>query len=125
MPLAIYRYIDYSRIMEEEISLAALAALGQETRLRAFRLLVEHEPDGLPAGEIADRLDVQQNTLSTHLGILVTSGLARSRRDGRSVIYRAELETMNALMAYLTENCCRGGSCADPEFQVSRQDERQ
>ena len=111
--------------MEEELSLAALAALGQETRLRAFRLLVEHEPGGLPAGEIAERLAVQQNTLSTHLGILVTSGLARSRRDGRSVIYRADLETMNELMGYLTENCCGGGSCADPSLQISRHSERQ
>lgn len=111
--------------MSEELTLAALAALGQETRLRAFRLLVEHEPHGLPAGEIAERLGVQQNTLSTHLGILVTSGLARSRRSGRSVIYRAELETMAALMAYLTENCCSGAACADPGMQISWQDERQ
>ena len=111
--------------MEEERSLAALAALGQETRLRAFRLLVEHEPDGMPAGEIAERLGVQQNTLSTHLGILVTSSLARSRRDGRSVIYRADLETMNELMSYLTENCCGGGSCANLSTQISQHTERQ
>ena len=111
--------------MREEVSLAALAALGQETRLRAFRLLVEHEPEGMPAGEIAERLGVQQNTLSTHLGILITSGLARSRRSGRSIIYRADLETMTGLMAYLTENCCGGASCADPAMQISRQNERQ
>lgn len=111
--------------MEEELSLAALAALGQETRLRAFRLLVEHEPDGLPAGEISERLGVQQNTLSTHLGILVTSGLARSRREGRSVIYRADLKTMTELMGYLTENCCGGGSCAESSPQTSQHTERQ
>lgn len=111
--------------MEESTSLAVLAALGQETRLRAFRLLVEHEPHGLPAGEISERLGVQQNTLSTHLGILVTSGLARSRRDGRSVIYRADLKTMNDLMGYLTENCCGGGSCAHPSLQISQNNERQ
>lgn len=111
--------------MDEQAVLSALAALGQETRLRAYRLLVEHEPRGLPAGEIADRLDVPQNTLSTHLGILATSGLARSRREGRSVIYRADLSAMNELMGYLTENCCAGAACADNPDHVRRPDERQ
>lgn len=105
--------------MEENTSLTALAALGQETRLRAFRLLVEHEPEGLAAGVIAERLDVAQNTLSTHLGILVGSGLAHSQRRGRSIIYRADLATMNALVAYLTENCCGGAGCFSDMVRTS------
>jgi len=79
----------------------------------------------MPAGEIALRLGVQQNTLSTHFGILVTSRLAHSRRAGRSIIYRADLDTINGLVAYLTENCCGGVSCADASIQTSLRDEKQ
>lgn len=97
--------------MEENAALNALSALGQETRLRTFRLLVEHEPVGLAAGAVAERLGVAQNTLSTHLGILVGAGLAHSQRSGRTIIYRANLGAMNALLAYLTEDCCGGAGC--------------
>lgn len=97
--------------METLKAIEALGALSQETRLEAFRTLVRHEPSGLPAGEIARMLNVPQNTLSTHLAILVNAGLAESRRDGRSVIYRARIAEMEGLIAYLLEDCCQGHAC--------------
>jgi DNA-binding transcriptional ArsR family regulator len=92
-------------------AIEALGALSQETRLEAFRTLVRHEPEGLPAGEIARQLSVPQNTLSTHLAILVNAGLAVSRREGRSVVYRARLATMEGLVGYLLKDCCQGQAC--------------
>jgi DNA-binding transcriptional ArsR family regulator len=93
--------------------LAALGALAQENRLAVFRLLVEHAPQGLPAGTIAERLSLAPATLSFHLKELVHAGLVASRPDGRFVWYRANLETMNRVVDYLTENCCRAGDlCA-------------
>lgn len=92
-------------------AIEALGALSQETRLEAFRKLVQHEPEGLPAGEIARMLDVPQNTMSTHLAILVNAGLAMSRREGRSVVYRARLDAMESLVGYLLEDCCQGRAC--------------
>lgn len=92
-------------------AIEALGALSQETRLEAFRTLVRHEPEGLPAGEIARQLSVPQNTLSTHLAILVNAGLAVSRREGRSVVYRARLATMEGLVGYLLKDCCQGHAC--------------
>jgi ArsR family transcriptional regulator len=89
---------------------ATLAALAQPTRLEAFRLLVKHEPAGLPAGEIARMLDVPQNTSSTHLAILVNAGLANSRRNGRSITYRADLERFRRLTVFLLKDCCNGRS---------------
>ena len=83
-------------------------ALGQETRLRAFRLLVEAGEEGVPAGEIARRLDVPHNTMSTHLAQLARAGLVRSRRRSRSIIYMADLAGTRALLAFLVEDCCRG-----------------
>ena len=97
--------------METLKAIEALGALSQETRLEAFRTLVRHEPSGLPAGEIARMLNVPQNTLSTHLAILVNAGLAESRRDGRSMIYRAWIAEMEGLIAYLLEDCCQGQAC--------------
>lgn len=105
--------------METIEAIEALGALAQETRLEAFRTLVRSEPEGLPAGDIARLLSVPQNTLSTHLAILVSAGLAVSRRDGRSVIYRAQLPAMEGLIAYLLEDCCRGQACL-PETAVSQ-----
>jgi len=93
--------------MERKDALHAFAALSQETRLEAFRLLVKAEPDGLPAGEIAERLGVPRNTLSAHLSVLSGTGLARSRREGRSIVYRADLAAMRALTTFLLEDCCR------------------
>jgi ArsR family transcriptional regulator, arsenate/arsenite/antimonite-responsive transcriptional repressor len=89
-------------------ALAALAGLGQATRLEIFRLLMRSEPDGLPAGSIAETLECAHNTLSSHLGILARSGLVRGTRDGRSIIYRANVEAMKSLVAYLINDCCMG-----------------
>jgi DNA-binding transcriptional ArsR family regulator len=97
--------------MESDNAIAALGALAQPTRLAVFRLLVQHEPEGLPAGEIARRLDVPQNTLSSHLAILVQAGLLTSERRSRLIIYRVDLAAMNRLVAYLLENCCKGQAC--------------
>ncbi|TYC52093.1 helix-turn-helix transcriptional regulator [Rhodobacterales bacterium] len=94
--------------MEKQNALNALAALGQETRLDVFRLLVKAGQEGLPAGAISDALDVRPNTLSTHLGALSRSGLVHAERDGRSIHYRADLETMQALVTYLLQDCCGG-----------------
>ncbi|MFD1695743.1 ArsR/SmtB family transcription factor [Roseibium aestuarii] len=94
--------------MQKENALEALAALGQETRLDVFRLLVEAGPEGLTAGAVSEGLGVRANTLSTHLGVLTRSGLIRAERDGRSIIYRADLTTMQELVAYLLQDCCGG-----------------
>ena len=87
---------------------AALAALGQPTRLKIFRLLMRHEPDGLPAGAIADSIGCPQTTLSTHLAILARARLIYGTRAGRSIIYRADVKGMRALMAFLVSDCCHG-----------------
>ena len=89
-------------------ALAALAALGQPTRLEIFRLLMCHEPGGLAAGAIADAIECPHNTLSSHLSILARSGLVRGTRDGRSIVYRADVEGMRALIAFLIKDCCDG-----------------
>jgi DNA-binding transcriptional ArsR family regulator len=94
--------------MKKREALAALAALAQENRLDVFRLLVEAGPDGLPAGSVAEALDLAPNTLSFHFDRLREAGLVTVRRDGRSMIYAARFDRMNALLGYLTENCCRG-----------------
>lgn len=100
-------------------AIEALGALSQETRLEAFRTLVRHEPEGLPAGEIARQLSVPQNTMSTHLAILVNAGLAVSRREGRSVVYRARLATMEGLVGYLLKDCCQGHACL-PDVETTK-----
>lgn len=92
----------------------ALAALAQETRLAVYRLLVEHAPDGMPAGQIAERLKIPAPSLSFHLKELWRAGLIAPRQDGRFVWYRADLAAMNGLVAYLTENCCRATAACDP-----------
>jgi ArsR family transcriptional regulator len=89
-------------------ALAALAALGQHTRLEIFRLLMRSEPAGLPAGAIAEAIGCMHNTLSTHLSILARSGLVRGTRDGRSIVYRADVEGMRALVDFLVTDCCDG-----------------
>src|SRR6516225_2908470 len=94
--------------MDKSNAVTALAALAQDNRLDVFRLLVEAGPDGMPAGEIADALDLAPNTLTFHFDRLRMAGLVTVRREARSMIYTARFETMNALVAYLTENCCRG-----------------
>ena len=89
-------------------ALSALAALGQPTRLEIFRLLMRHEPRSLPAGAVAEAIGCPQNTLSSHLGILARAGLVRGTRDGRSIVYRADVAGMRALMAFLVTDCCDG-----------------
>ena len=93
-------------------AIEALSALAQETRLKVYRLLVETGPQGLAAGRIADELDLPPATLSFHLAHLARAGLAQSRQEGRFIFYSADYENMNALVGYLTENCCGGQSCA-------------
>jgi DNA-binding transcriptional ArsR family regulator len=94
--------------MDMKTAVAALSALAQPTRLEAFRILVRYEPDGMPAGDVARALDVPQNTSSTHLAILVGAGLARSERDGRSIVYRADLDAFRELTLFLLKDCCSG-----------------
>jgi ArsR family transcriptional regulator len=89
-------------------ALEALAALSQENRLDVFRLLVEAGRDGMPAGSVAEALKLAPNNLTFHFDRLRDAGLVTVRREGRSMIYSARYETMNALIAYLTENCCQG-----------------
>lgn len=98
----------------------ALGALAQTTRLEVFKLLVRHEPAGLPAGEVARKLDVPQNTMSSHLSVLSRANLVCSRRESRLIIYRANLDAMNALMAFMLENCCSGDDCAPITNQLER-----
>jgi arsenate reductase len=93
--------------------LAALGALAQETRLAAYRLLVEHAPEGLPAGRIAERLEIAPASLSFHLKELTRAGLVVPLQDGRQVWYRADLDAMNGVVGYLPENCCRSSSVLD------------
>ncbi len=94
--------------MKKHDVVAALAALAQDNRLDVFRLLVEAGPEGLAAGRVADALKLAPNTLTFHFDRLRDAGLVTVRRDGRLMIYAAQFDTMNALLAYLTENCCQG-----------------
>lgn len=98
--------------METKDIIAALAALAQESRLSTFRLLVQTGPQGLAASKIAEHLDVAPSSLSFHLKELSHAGLVTSRQEGRFVIYSANFDTMNGVLAYLTDNCCGGASCA-------------
>ena len=100
--------------METKSAIAALGALAQECRLAIFRLLVQTGPEGLPAGQIAESLGMAASSLSFHLKELSHAGLLKSRPEGRFVIYTANFATMNALVGYLTENCCGGVSCFTP-----------
>lgn len=103
--------------MKSPDAIEALTALAQESRLAVFRLLVRYGPVGLPAGKVAEALSVPPPTLSFHLSQLSRAGLVRSRRQGRQVSYSADFETMNALLRYLTENCCSAGGCAPVRAQ--------
>lgn len=104
--------------MESEKALDALTALSQETRLNIFRLLVERGRNSLPAGSISTRLQLPNATLSFHLKELSRAGLVHAQPLGRSIFYSANFQTMNELIAYLTENCCRAeGETCDPDIQ--------
>ncbi|MFZ4607466.1 MAG: ArsR/SmtB family transcription factor [Caulobacter sp.] len=94
--------------MEQTDAVAALSALAHPGRLAVFRLLVKAGAEGLPAGRIAEATGTLSNTLSTSLNILTQAGLARSRRDGRQIIYTADYEAMRGLLTFLVEDCCQG-----------------
>lgn len=96
--------------MDNDSAIVALGALAQGTRLDTFRMLVRHEPAGLAAGEIARLLGVPQNTMSAHLGILSRAGLVQADRQGRTIIYRADLDGLRALMLFLVTDCCAGNA---------------
>ena len=98
--------------MQTKNALAALSAIAQESRLAVFRLLIEAGPQGLAASHIAERLGIAPSSLSFHLKELNHAQLLDSRQDGRFVIYAANFATMQALIAFLTENCCGGQPCA-------------
>lgn len=98
--------------MEEQQVVQSLAALAQPHRLRVFRLLVTAGPLGLTPGAITEALEIPAATLSFHLKELSHAGLVSQERQGRYLIYRAAFAQMNALLAYLTENCCQGATCA-------------
>jgi ArsR family transcriptional regulator, arsenate/arsenite/antimonite-responsive transcriptional repressor len=94
--------------MEQQTALDAFSALSQETRLAVFRLLVSAGPEGMTSGEIGERLNVRQNTMSTNLGILLKAGLVRRLRDGRNVRYHADHAGISGLLGFLLEDCCGG-----------------
>jgi ArsR family transcriptional regulator, arsenate/arsenite/antimonite-responsive transcriptional repressor len=94
--------------MDADQAILAFAALAQPTRLEVFRLLMAHEPDGLSAGEVARRVGVPHNTMSTHLAILTRAGLIEAERQSRSIVYRAQLRTVRGLTGFLIKDCCGG-----------------
>jgi DNA-binding transcriptional ArsR family regulator len=97
--------------METSDAVAALAALAQESRLAIFRLLVRAGPQGMAAGRISEATGIAPSSLSFHLKELAHARMVRSRQEGRFVIYQADFPTANALVAFLTENCCGGAAC--------------
>lgn len=94
--------------MDSGDAVQVLSALGQSTRLEAFRLMVKAEPAGMRASDIAAALDVPRNTMSNHLNVLTAAGLAQSRKEGREMIYRADLDRLGELSVFLVEGCCGG-----------------
>jgi DNA-binding transcriptional ArsR family regulator len=97
--------------MESKIAVQALSALAQDSRLAVYRLLVQAGPEGLAASEVAERLGIPPNTLSFHLKTLSHAHLVLTRQEGRFVYYSTNYEQMNALLGFLSENCCGGRSC--------------
>lgn len=98
--------------MKEEAVVKSLAALAQASRLRVFRALVVAGQEGLTPGALGEALDLPATSLSFHLKELTNAGLASQERQGRHLVYRASFDQMNALLGYLTENCCQGVACA-------------
>ena len=105
--------------MESTNAVTLLGALAQESRLQVYRLLVQAGPDGMPATEIAERLGIPANTLSFHLKTLSHADLVQSRQAGRFIYYSTNYEQMNALLGFLTDNCCGGRGCT-PAAVVTR-----
>lgn len=97
--------------MEEKIVIKALAALAQSNRLQIFRMLVEKGRDGLTPALLAEQLGIPANTLSFHLKELMNADLISQERSGRNLIYRAQFDRMNAVLTYLSQNCCQGEVC--------------
>jgi ArsR family transcriptional regulator len=98
--------------MKQKNVIASLAALAQESRLAVFRLLVQAGPEGMAATRIAERLAIPPSSLSFHLKELMHAELVSQKKEGRSLIYSANFKTMNALVGFLTENCCGGNPCS-------------
>ena len=98
-------------MFKKDEMIAALSALAHGPRLDVFRYLVRHEPEGAFAGAIAEALHMRNNTLSANLNVLSSAGLVSGERQGRNIVYRADLETMRRLIAYLLEDCCGSGKC--------------
>ena len=96
--------------MDINNALEALAALSHETRLAVFRLLVQAGPQGMPAGDVALRLQARQNTMSSHLKHLHAAGVIDSRRDGRRILYSANYATVRELILFLMDDCCAGSA---------------
>jgi len=105
-------------------AVAALASLAQEHRLALFRLLVQTGPDGMAAGALAEALAIPNSSLSFHLAHLNRAGLIGQRREGRSLIYTADFDAMNALVGFLTENCCGGEDCSEVSAPPARKSGR-
>jgi len=106
--------------METIDAIRALGALAQETRLAIYRLLVQAGPEGRAAGTIGETLRIPPATLSFHLAQLAGAGLVRPRQDGRFIYYSADFGSMNALVGYLTENCCGGNACGPRQVRIQR-----
>ena len=96
--------------MNTDTALSALSALAHPTRLEAFRLLVQHEPEGLSTGELVDASGLTQSTFSTHLAVLAKAGLVKSEKQGRQQIQRADIDTLRELMLFLAKDCCQGST---------------
>ncbi|MEL6201615.1 MAG: metalloregulator ArsR/SmtB family transcription factor [Pseudomonadota bacterium] len=94
--------------MELKPAIAAFAALAHDTRLDVFRLLIRQGKDGMAAGDIADKLDIKQNTMSANLAVLARAGLIQAKRDGRSIVYSADYDGVRGLLGFLMEDCCGG-----------------
>ena len=105
-------------------AVTALAALAHQSRLAIFRLLVQAGPEGLAAGAIGEQLKLPGATLSFHLANLTHAGLVRNRQQGRFVIYSTDFENMDALVGYLTENCCSGAACGPTSCAPARPSRR-
>lgn len=109
--LVLRHHFDYYRNMETLTAITSLAALAQESRLAVFRLLVQAGPEGLAASRIAEALEIAPSSLSFHLKELSHANLVSATKAGRSIIYAANYDAMNGLLAFLTANCCGGMAC--------------
>jgi ArsR family transcriptional regulator len=110
--LALSLYFDYSGTMKTSNAISALGALAQESRLAVFRLLVQAGPKGMPASKIGEGLGIAPSSLSFHLKELAHAEMVTAQKAGRSIIYAVNFDTMNGLLAFLTDNCCGGNPCS-------------